>query len=151
MITSCVCAAWPGLICYVLHLDAQELMGLQRPCKCCEFFASMPYGCTPLNALAHLLSCAVLQVMPSMRSMMTAGPALKKCNIAGYNCSYLPIDHPHAFDEVRGAHPDQHSLRTACLWLCLHAGPLSSGHVVLTTPCYSALLRRGSIQDHCRH
>jgi hypothetical protein len=38
--------------------------------------------------------------MPSMRSMMTAGPALKKCNIAGYNCSYLPIDHPHAFDEV---------------------------------------------------
>lgn len=39
--------------------------------------------------------------MPSMRSMMTAGPALKKCNIAGYNCSYLPIDHPHAFDEVR--------------------------------------------------
>jgi ribonucleoside-diphosphate reductase alpha chain len=35
-----------------------------------------------------------------MRSMMTAGPALKKCNIAGYNCSYLPIDHPHAFDEV---------------------------------------------------
>lgn len=46
-----------------------------------------------------------MQVMPSMRSMMTAGPALKKCNIAGYNCSYLPIDHPHAFDEVGGAHP----------------------------------------------
>lgn len=43
----------------------------------------------------------LLQVMPSMRSMMTAGPALNKCNIAGYNCSYLPIDHPHAFDEVR--------------------------------------------------
>jgi hypothetical protein len=38
--------------------------------------------------------------MPSMRAMMTAGPALKKCHIAGYNCSYLPIDHPHAFDEV---------------------------------------------------
>lgn len=41
-----------------------------------------------------------LEVMPSMRSMMTAGPALAKCHIAGYNCSYLPIDHPHAFDEV---------------------------------------------------
>jgi ribonucleoside-diphosphate reductase alpha chain len=41
-----------------------------------------------------------LQIMPSMRAMMTAGPALKKCNVAGYNCSYLPIDHPHAFDEV---------------------------------------------------
>jgi hypothetical protein len=53
-----------------------------------------------------------MQVMPSMRSMMTAGPALKKCNIAGYNCSYLPIDHPHAFDEVRLA---QHSLvSTVC-------------------------------------
>jgi ribonucleoside-diphosphate reductase alpha chain len=47
-----------------------------------------------------MLSANHLQVMPSMRSMMTAGPALKKCNIAGYNCSYLPIDHPHAFDEV---------------------------------------------------
>lgn len=41
-----------------------------------------------------------LEVMPSMRAMMTAGPALKKCNIAGYNCSYLPIDHPQAFDEI---------------------------------------------------
>lgn len=41
-----------------------------------------------------------LEIMPSMRALMTAGPALAKCHIAGYNCSYLPIDHPHAFDEV---------------------------------------------------
>ena len=40
------------------------------------------------------------QVMPSMRSMMTAGGALAKCHISGYNCSYLPIDHPFAFDET---------------------------------------------------
>lgn len=41
-----------------------------------------------------------LEVMPSMRSLMTAGPALKRCNVAGYNCSYVPIDHPRAFDEI---------------------------------------------------
>jgi ribonucleoside-diphosphate reductase alpha chain len=35
-----------------------------------------------------------------MRAMMSAGPALEKCNIAGYNCAYVPIEHPHAFDEV---------------------------------------------------
>jgi|APSaa5957512535_1039671.scaffolds.fasta_scaffold08812_2 ribonucleoside-diphosphate reductase alpha chain len=41
-----------------------------------------------------------LDVMPSMRCMMTAGDALKKNNIAGYNCSYVAIDHPKAFDEI---------------------------------------------------
>jgi len=41
-----------------------------------------------------------LQVMPSMRSLMTAGPALKRENIAGYNCSYIPIDNPKSFDEI---------------------------------------------------
>ena len=40
-----------------------------------------------------------LGVMPSMRGLMTAGPALKRENVAGYNCSYLPVDHPRAFDE----------------------------------------------------
>ena len=41
-----------------------------------------------------------LQVMPSMRALMTAGAALNKDNVAGFNCSYLPIDHPKAFDEM---------------------------------------------------
>ena len=41
-----------------------------------------------------------LEIMPSMRSIMTAGPALKRENIAGYNCSYIPIDNPRSFDEV---------------------------------------------------
>tara|TARA_R100001443_G_scaffold20635_2_gene32792 strand:- start:17014 stop:18984 length:1971 start_codon:yes stop_codon:yes gene_type:complete len=40
-----------------------------------------------------------LNVMPSMRALMTAGKALDKCNVAGYNCSYLPVDSPRAFDE----------------------------------------------------
>jgi ribonucleoside-diphosphate reductase alpha chain len=41
-----------------------------------------------------------LEVMPSMRALMTAGEALDKDNVAGYNCSYLPIDSPKAFDEI---------------------------------------------------
>jgi ribonucleoside-diphosphate reductase alpha chain len=41
-----------------------------------------------------------LDVMPSMRALMTAGKALDRDNVAGYNCSYLPIDDPKAFDEA---------------------------------------------------
>ena len=41
-----------------------------------------------------------LEVMPSMRALMTAGAALLRDNTAGYNCSYTPIDHPRCFDEV---------------------------------------------------
>lgn len=39
-------------------------------------------------------------VMPSMRCLMTAGDALKRENVAGYNCSYVAIDSPRAFDEI---------------------------------------------------
>jgi len=41
-----------------------------------------------------------LEVMPSMRAMMTAGKALERDNTAGYNCSYLPVDDPKSFDEA---------------------------------------------------
>lgn len=41
-----------------------------------------------------------LEIMPSMRAMMTAGVALERDNTCGYNCSYLPIDDPKAFDEA---------------------------------------------------
>ena len=41
-----------------------------------------------------------LEVMPSMRCMMTAGKALDKDNVAGFNCSYLHIDSPRSFDEL---------------------------------------------------
>lgn len=46
------------------------------------------------------LSIEGLEVMPSMRALMTAGEALDRDNVAGFNCSYLPIDHPRAFDEL---------------------------------------------------
>jgi len=41
-----------------------------------------------------------LEIMPSMRAMMTAGAALERDNTAGYNCSYLPVDDPKSFDEA---------------------------------------------------
>src|SRR5208283_3150094 len=41
-----------------------------------------------------------MEVMPSMRAMMTAGPALEKDNAAGYNCSYIAVNDPRAFDEA---------------------------------------------------
>jgi ribonucleoside-diphosphate reductase alpha chain len=47
-----------------------------------------------------------LEIMPSMRAMMTAGNALERNHIAAYNCSYLPVDSPRAFDE--------------CLYILMH-------------------------------
>ena len=41
-----------------------------------------------------------LEVMPSMRAMMTAGKAAERDNTCMYNCSYLPVDDPKSFDEA---------------------------------------------------
>jgi ribonucleoside-diphosphate reductase alpha chain len=41
-----------------------------------------------------------LEVMPSMRCLMTAGRALERDNMAGFNCSYIAVDHVRAFDEI---------------------------------------------------
>lgn len=41
-----------------------------------------------------------MDVMPSMRALMTAGPALERENMAGYNCSYITCDTPRCFDET---------------------------------------------------
>tara|TARA_R100001369_G_scaffold42439_1_gene68650 strand:- start:495 stop:2411 length:1917 start_codon:yes stop_codon:yes gene_type:complete len=41
-----------------------------------------------------------LQIMPSMRALMTSGLALERDNTSGYNCSYVPIDSPRSFDEI---------------------------------------------------
>lgn len=50
-----------------------------------------------INALSKAIKS--MDVMPSMRAMMTAGDALNRDHVAGYNCSYLPVDHPRSFDE----------------------------------------------------
>lgn len=41
-----------------------------------------------------------LEVLPSMRSIMTAGPALERSPVAAYNCSYIAVDHPRSLDEA---------------------------------------------------
>jgi len=41
-----------------------------------------------------------LEIMPSMRALMTAGEALKRDNTAGYNCSYVAVNNVKAFDEI---------------------------------------------------
>ena len=54
------------------------------------------------DSLRKELEWAVLdlEIMPSMRCLMTAGEALKRENIAGYNCSYVAVNRVHAFDEI---------------------------------------------------
>ena len=54
------------------------------------------------NELRTELETAVLDqhIMPSMRALMTSGPALDRCHVGGYNCSYVPVDSPRAFDEA---------------------------------------------------
>lgn len=41
-----------------------------------------------------------LEVMPSMRALMTAGPALERDPMAGYNCAFVALDDVRAFDEI---------------------------------------------------
>lgn len=41
-----------------------------------------------------------LEVLPSMRCLMTAGVALERDHVAGYNCAYTPVDNVRVFDEI---------------------------------------------------
>lgn len=63
----------------------------------CDFFAAK-YPDFPKEELFNAI--VKMEVMPSMRALMTAGKALDRDNVAGYNCSYVPIDDPRAFDET---------------------------------------------------
>ena len=45
-------------------------------------------------------SILALEVMQSIKGVMTSGAALERDNTAGYNCSYLPVDDPKSFDEA---------------------------------------------------
>lgn len=63
----------------------------------CEFFGGK-YESFPKEEIYNAISN--LKVMPSMRALMTAGKALERDNIAGYNCSYIAVDDPRAFDEA---------------------------------------------------
>lgn len=41
-----------------------------------------------------------MEIMPSMRAIMTAGEALERDNVCAFNCSYIPVDDPKSFDEA---------------------------------------------------
>ena len=60
------------------------------------------YSYEPSSKLIQELKEAVLKrnVMPSMRAVMTSGPALERDHVAGYNCSFVPVDSPRSFDET---------------------------------------------------
>jgi len=60
------------------------------------------YGYTPDENLLKEMKDAVYNrnVMPSMRAVMTAGAALDRDHVAGYNCSFVPVDNPRSFDET---------------------------------------------------
>lgn len=63
---------------------------------------STNHGYSPSAPIFDEVHRAILQheVMPSMRALMTAGPALERSHIAGYNCSFIAVDDPRAFDEA---------------------------------------------------
>tara|TARA_R110001583_G_scaffold27220_3_gene97572 strand:- start:703 stop:2604 length:1902 start_codon:yes stop_codon:yes gene_type:complete len=63
-----------------------------------DFMSLRVKGHLPVSELKDAI--AKLEVMPSMRALMTAGLALDRDNTAGYNCSYLPVDDPKSFDEA---------------------------------------------------
>ena len=66
-----------------------------------RYINNLVMGKVPQGTLEELRDAITdLSVMPSMRALMTAGPALDRDNTAGYNCSYLPVDDPKSFDEA---------------------------------------------------
>lgn len=75
---------------------------VQRYFEFMQSHLSLEHGyILPADLRSELQSAVLnLEVMPSMRSIMTAGKALERDNTAGYNCSYMPIDDPKAFDEA---------------------------------------------------
>ena len=66
-----------------------------------ETHLSKKYNYNLSTELRTKLQNAVLnlEIMPSMRALMTSGIALERCHVAGYNCSYLPVDNIRSFDE----------------------------------------------------
>ena len=64
----------------------------------CDFFSQRFPDAFPRDRIYNAI--LNLEVVPSMRALMTAGPALERDNVAGYNCSYVTIDHPRSFDEI---------------------------------------------------
>lgn len=66
--------------------------------RLCDYWQSKYPEVFPYKELYDAI--VAMDVMPSMRSLMTAGKALDRDNVAGYNCSYVALDDVRAFDEI---------------------------------------------------
>ena len=65
-----------------------------------DFFRDRTDKLEPNNVQELYNSILNLEVMPSMRTLMTAGVALERDNVAGYNCAYVAVDNIRVFDET---------------------------------------------------
>ncbi len=71
---------------------------LETVTRLCDFWQSKFPGVFPYDEIHTAIWS--MEIMPSMRSLMTAGPALERDNMANYNCSYIAVDDPKCFDEI---------------------------------------------------
>lgn len=85
---------------YARWIDAKERRETWE--ETVERYVSYFYYKFPEHYPAQEIQAAItnLSVMPSMRAMMTAGPALERDPMAGFNCAFIAIDNVRAFDEI---------------------------------------------------
>ena len=83
---------------WIPHLNRRETWG-ETVSRLTDYWLDKEYITTEE---AEELYEAIFEghVMPSMRTLMTAGKALDRDNVAGFNCSYVALDHPLAFSEL---------------------------------------------------
>lgn len=81
---------------YVDELQRRETWE-ETVARYCNFF-QQKYPDFPTERIYEAIKN--LEVMPSMRALMTAGKALDRDHVAGFNCSYVSVDDPRAFDEI---------------------------------------------------
>ena len=75
---------------------------VDRYCNFMRDHLVLNHGYSPNAKVFNEVREAILHhhIMPSMRALMTAGPALERDHIAAYNCSFIAVDNPRAFDEA---------------------------------------------------
>ena len=75
---------------------------VDRYCNFMRDHLVLNHGYSPNAKVFNEVRQAILNhhIMPSMRALMTAGPALERDHIAAYNCSFIAVDSPRAFDEA---------------------------------------------------
>jgi len=75
---------------------------VDRYCNFMRDHLVLNHGYSPNAKVFGEVRDAILNhhIMPSMRALMTAGPALERDHIAAYNCSFIAVDSPRAFDEA---------------------------------------------------